>query len=125
MNLPLADDEITVCTLNVNGLLDFHCQYSLKQFWFKNKIDVLFLQETDVSNLKFAKNLEKFFDLYRCYWHFGSIHGRGTSIFVSHSLECTINKYHKDLDGRFQFVDYRLLNEYAPISRTVCLFVGV
>ena len=56
---------------------------------------------------------------------FGDKYGRGTAIFfISHSLNCNIIKYHRDLDGRFQFVDvsidnviYRLINVYAPNNK--------
>ena len=47
--------SINTCTLNVNGLLDRQCQFSLKEFLFQNKVDILFLQETHVSNLKVVK----------------------------------------------------------------------
>ena len=46
---------------------------------------------------------------------------RGTAIFISFSLNFSIVKYHRDLDGRFQYIDikiddllYTLLNIYAP-----------
>ena len=123
-SLPVADDTINFCTLNVNGLLDFRCQFALKNFCLSNKVDVLFLQETHVSSVKVTKNLENYFDFYRCFWNFGTIHSRGTAIFISRSLNFDVLKYHRDLEGRFQFVDididsvkYRLLNVYAPNVR--------
>ena len=117
----LADDTLNVCTLNVNGLLDYNCQYALKSFTFQHKIDVLFLQETHVSNSKVVKNLDSYFNHYRCFWNFGSNFSRGTAILISHSVDFSVIKYHRDLDGRFQYIDvkinnvnYRLLNVYAP-----------
>lgn len=59
--------------------------------------------------------------MYRCFWNFGSNFSRGTAMFISHSIDFVIVKYHRDLDGRFQYIDvkidnvlYRLFNVYAP-----------
>ena len=116
-----TDDTLNVTTLNVNGLLDYKCQFSLKSFCLQHKIDILFLQETHVSNLNFSQKVDNYFDLYKCFWNFGSNFSRGTAIFISHSIDCNVIKYHRDLDGRFQYVDvlinsikYRLINIYCP-----------
>jgi hypothetical protein len=47
-------------------LLDNYCQYSLKCFCLQNNIDILFLQETHVSNLKKVNELNDYFDMYKC-----------------------------------------------------------
>ena len=119
----IANNIINTCTLNVNGLLDNYCQYSLKCFCLQNNIDILFLQETHVSNLKKVNELNDYFDMYKCFWNFGTNFSRGTAIFISHSLDFKINKFHRDLEGRFQYIDvdidcipYRLLNIYAPTN---------
>ena len=123
--MAVADDNlINVSTLNVKGLLNIHCQYALKQFTLLHKVNILFLQETHVYNIKTAKVLENYFDHFKCFWSFGDKYSRGTAIFISHSLDYNIVKYHRDLDGRFQFVDvsidnvlYRLINIYAPNNK--------
>jgi hypothetical protein len=33
---------------------------------------------------------------------------KGTAIFISYNLNFNVIKYHKDLDGRFQFVDVNI-----------------
>jgi exonuclease III len=63
-NLNNANNIINTCTLNVNGLLDNYCQYSLKCFCLQNNRDILFLQETHVSNLKKVNELNDYFDMY-------------------------------------------------------------
>lgn len=62
MSILTENNSINTCTLNVNGLLDRQCQFSLKEFLLQNKVDILFLQETHVSNLKVIKELENYFD---------------------------------------------------------------
>ena len=121
MSILTENNSINTCTLNVNGLLDRQCQFSLKEFLLQNKVDILFLQETHVSNLKVIKELENYFDCFKCFWNFGTPFSKGTAIFISYNLNFNVIKYHKDLDGRFQFVDvniddiiYRLINIYAP-----------
>ena len=59
--------------------------------------------------------------MYKCFWNFGSNFSRGTAIFISHSLNFKVNKFHRDLEGRFQYIDidcipYWLLNIYAPTN---------
>ena len=121
LSILTENNSINTCTLNVNGLLDRQCQFSLKEFLLQNKVDILFLQETHVSNLKVIKELENYFDCFKCFWNFGTPFSKGTAIFISYNLNFNVIKYHKDLDGRFQFVDvniddiiYRLINIYAP-----------
>jgi exonuclease III len=48
MSILTENNSINTCTLNVNGLLDRQCQFSLKEFLLQNKVDILFLQETHV-----------------------------------------------------------------------------
>ena len=47
--------ELNVLTLNVRGLLSNTTQYSLKQLCYNHKLDIVFLQETYVSNMKISK----------------------------------------------------------------------
>jgi exonuclease III len=58
-------------------------QYSLKCFCLQNNIDILFLQETHVSNLKKVNELNDYFDMYKCFWNFGTNFSRGTAIFIN------------------------------------------
>ena len=60
----IAINIINTCTLNVNEFLDNYCQYSLKCFCLQNNIDILFLQETHVSNLKKVNELNDYFDMH-------------------------------------------------------------
>ena len=119
--LSFNQNIVNVATLNVKGLLNVNSQFTLKQFCFSHNVDILFLQETHVHNLKIAKTLDTYFDHFKCFWNFGTNLSRGTAIFISHSLDFSVVKYHRDLDGRFQFVDvlidgipFRLINIYAP-----------
>ena len=86
MSILTENNSINTCTLNVNGLLDRQCQFSLKEFLLQNKVDILFLQETHVSNLKVIKELENYFDCFKCFWNFGTPFSKGTAIFISYNL---------------------------------------
>jgi hypothetical protein len=60
MSIFTENNSINTCTLNVNGLLDRQCQFSLNYVLLQNKVDISFLQDTHVSNLKVIKELENY-----------------------------------------------------------------
>ena len=94
MSIFTENNSINTCTLNVSG----QCRSSLKEFLFQNKVDILFLQETHVSNLKVVKELENYFDCFKCFWNFGTPFSRGTAIFISYNLNFNVIKYHRDIE---------------------------
>jgi hypothetical protein len=68
-----------------------------------------------VSNLKKVNELNDYFDMYKCFWNFGTNFSRGTAIFISHSLDFKINKFHRDLDGRFQYIDIDCIEFFEDV----------
>lgn len=111
--------ELTITSLNCNGLLSQFKQKAISNYCIANGIDVLFLQETHVSNLKLARYVQSFMKCKDSRWSFYNNHSSGVSILFF--IDVDITKYFYDLDGRFVYVDckikncdFRLLNVYAP-----------
>jgi exonuclease III len=59
MSILTENNSINTCTLNVNGLLDRQCQFSLKEFLLQNKVDILFLYEIKIA-VPLLKGVPKF-----------------------------------------------------------------
>ena len=93
---------------------------NLKLLIEKEKLDVLFLQETHVDTLKLGKCIENKLEG-KIIWSFGTNNARGVGIFFNESLDVNIHKFITDPFGRFLIVDVtiesndlRLINVYAP-----------
>ena len=56
----ITNNIINTYTLNINGLLDNFCQYSLKNIAYKIRLIFSFLQETHVSKCKIANKLNAY-----------------------------------------------------------------
>ena len=55
--------DLKIASLNCNGLRSSKKQDLIRDFATRNKIDILFLQETFVDNFKLAKSIEQKFNL--------------------------------------------------------------
>ena len=93
---------------------------NLKLLIEKEKLDVLFLQETHVDTLKLGKCIENKLEG-KIIWSFGTNNARGVGIFFNESLDVNIHKFITDPFGRFLIADVtiesndlRLINVYAP-----------
>ena len=108
-------------TQNCKGLqLDRSKTDCLKILLDKEKIDILFLQETHVDTLKLGKHIENKLDG-KMFWSFGASNARGVGIYLSKFLEFHVHKFITDPFGRFLIVDatieghdFRIINIYAP-----------
>ena len=51
-------NKLKIGSLNINGLLGQSKRFALKDICRSSGVDVLFLQETHVCSINFAKNME-------------------------------------------------------------------
>ena len=107
-------------TLNCNGFKSLRKLESVQYYLEKYRLDILFLQETHVDNLKLGKEIEQSLGG-KILWSLGQTDSRGVGIFVSNRCQTEIIKFHHDVEGRLVYVDidregdqYRLINIYAP-----------
>ena len=112
-------------TQNCRGLhLENDKVLNLKLMLDKEKIDILFLQETHVDNVKLAKSIENKLDG-KLFWSLGSNNARGVGIYFNKHLDVHVHKFITDPFGRFLIIDanvegdvIRLVNVYAPNDGT-------
>ena len=85
-----------------------------------NNINILFLQETHVNDLKFKFQIDKIFNC-QSYWSFGTSDSRGVAILLMNNFSKTVHKFEKDTEGRIvsvkissNFGDLNIVNIYAP-----------
>ena len=86
-------DNFKILSINVRGNIknEEHKGKLLSCVWLNN-INILLLQETHVSDLRYKKDIEKEFDCLS-YWSFGSTDSRGVAIFIMNSFERDIMKF--------------------------------
>ena len=72
-------------------------------------MDVIFLQETHVSNIQQAKLWEQEWGG-KAFWSFGSENSCGCSILLNSKLDYIVNFFHFDHGGRLVVVDVTILN---------------
>ena len=87
-------------------------------------LDIVFLQETHVSNKTQANEISKRW-INHCFWSFGTGKKAGVAIFVSPRLQGKISKFVFDCDGRifsalidFGSCKFNLVIVYAPNTVT-------
>ena len=111
---------LKACTINVNGFRKKHRPPLLFYTMEERGIDVIFLQETHITNPREAKNCARLWKG-RHFWSFGTNRARGCGILLAKDLDYTFVAQQHDSDGRLVVVDidmnghqYRLINVYAP-----------
>ena len=109
-----------IFSINCNGLRGTNRVEFLKDKINKFRIDICFIQETYIGNVKAAKLIESKLGG-KVYWSFTNNRGKGVGIFIRRDFECAVNKFYSDMLGRFIYVDvnidgfdFRLVNVYAP-----------
>ena len=109
-----------MCTVNVNGFRQKFKQKVILERLKERSFDVVFLQETHITNLREGKMAARHWNG-KHFWSFGSNYSRGVGMLIAKDLDYSlVNKQH-DTDGRICCIDidmganqYRLLNIYAP-----------
>ena len=120
--------DIQITTLNINGLSEKKSKAEKlhKLLFYQNqfKWDVIFIQESHVSNILKAKEITKN-SAGKWFWSFGSSSSKGVGIFLSGNLDFRLDHFYYDSNGRILLVDItidvvklRLLNVYLPNSAT-------
>lgn len=111
---------VKIYSLNCKGLKTPHKVALLQQRLEHYKVDICFLQETHVDNIKLAKEIESKLNG-KMFWSFTENKGKGVAIFISKSFDCQIERYKYDFFGRYVYVDldienhsFRFINVYAP-----------
>ena len=108
-------------TINVRGTIkNIEEQGKLLACVQLNNINILFLQETHVNDLKFKFQIDKIFNC-QSYWSFGTSDSRGVAILLMNNFNKTVHKFEKDTEGRIlsvkissSFADLNIVNIYAP-----------
>ena len=111
---------VKICSINLNG---FRAGFKQKIVISRLKnlnFDIIFLQETHLSNLREAKKFSKGWDG-KSLWSFGTNKSRGVGVLLSSQLRYKLDNYTYDHAGRLLCIDLnmagsniRLLNVYAP-----------
>ena len=112
--------SLKISSINVKG---YRQKFKRDIIWSRLvqlNFDIVFMQETHVTNLGEAKKFSKDFDG-KCYWSFGSTRARGVGIMLSSTLDYKYINNTYDFEGRVACVDIdigasklRLINVYCP-----------
>ena len=108
-------------TLNGRGLRKFWKRSVIFARLLDFGVDIIFLQETHVTNKREAEAYMKDIWSGKHYWSFGTNNARGVGTLIAKDLDYTFLKHTYDFEGRTCVVDikmgdknYRLINVYAP-----------
>ena len=112
---------IKIVTYNCNGIKDNAKRSRIfYQFKIDNNCDVVFLQETHLSNVAERRAWETQWPG-KSLWSYGSPHSRGVGILFNSKLDFQLTFFHHDNDGRLLVADivvnkvkWRLINVYCP-----------
>ena len=111
---------LSIATINCNGLRTGHKINLLKTLIQREKVNIVFLQETHVHNLQLGNEIADTLEG-KIIWSFSQPRGRGVGIYLSNTLCFNIHHFQFDPLGRFVVVDLevdstplRLVNIYAP-----------
>ena len=123
--------EINIGDLNVRGLGDYHKRKAIFNFLKKNKLDIVFLQETHVNSIDTAKLWDSEWGT-KTYHSYGTTKSAGVAILINKTLKCEISNVSGDTEGRIISLcvnlDGRkiaLTNIYAPNTDEVEFFEKV
>ena len=109
-----------LATLNCKGLRLQNKLDMLHSLIERECLDILFLQETHVDNLKCGKSIERKIGA-NIFWSFGTTQARGVGVYFKTTLDFHLHKFVSDPFGRFIVIDakiddkeFRIINVYAP-----------
>ena len=107
-------------SLNCNGLSSMTKLETIKRFADDLRYEILFLQETHVSDLKNKLIFETLFNV-KSYWSPGGRKSRGVVIFVKNTAPIKVDNFSNDFEGRILKVNityadtaFCLVNVYLP-----------
>ena len=112
--------DLSIISLNVNGLRDQKKRWLLFNFLHRSKFDLVLLQETHVSSVHdcILWNRESG---YKGYWSLGSSCGCGVSVLAREGLACQNVSFRYDGAGRIVLLDFtynhkdlRVISVYVP-----------
>ena len=114
--------ELSLVSLNCNGLNDPMKRSNIFQLLKLSNVDIVFLQETHCCSMTFAKRWEAEWGG-KCFWSFGSNRSKGVAILFASHLVYSINQFQFDTDGRLISMNiviggnkFNLINIYAPVD---------
>jgi exodeoxyribonuclease-3 len=116
--------EMSVVSLNVNGLRDHRKRRLLFEFLKNEKFDVIFLQETHIATVEDCVKWNKESGL-KGYWSLGLSNSCGVGILLRDpdrlkncTFRCDAAGRIVSLDCTFKSQDLRFINIYAPTDGT-------
>ena len=108
-------------TLNCRGLRQLYKRRIIFARLRELGVDIVFLQETHVTNFREAKAYIKNLWEGKHYWSFGTNNSCGVGILLAKDLDYVFLRHNYDFEGRTSIVDikmgenrFRLINVYAP-----------
>ena len=118
---------LKIATLNIRGIQSNKTSIKIEKLLLLQKthhFDILFLQETHLTNIEYATYITKNWKG-KWFWSFCEHLSKGVGIFISGNLKYKLDQFTYDSQGRVaciyitcQNVKYRLLNIYAPNNPT-------
>lgn len=127
----MTSEKLRVASFNVNGILSPIKRTKILTKMRREKVDIVYLQETHLNNLEHEK-LTKYGYTKLYYSSYKDKHKRGVAILISSKLIFEQSYEHKDKEGRFILVNgtvnrnvYTLFNVYAPPGSDASFFTSV
>ena len=103
----MAGQNITIATLNINGMKTSSTQCQRLQILNTYRFGILFIQETHVDNMSLANSLKNRFNC-DAFWSLGTNWSSGVGILIFPNLNLKIEKFDTDNDGCFILVDLQI-----------------
>lgn len=110
---------LSIATVNCNGMRDYNVKKNIMDVANYKSFDILFLQETHINNMFFAKKYEKLFNA-NGWWSFSINVTGGVGILIKCDLVYDLISFQHDSEGRYIVVDIdinnyklRLINVYV------------
>ena len=131
MVIKMASDKVKIASFNVNGILSPIKRSRIVTKMKKEKIDIVYLQETHLNDLEHKKVIGTGYNkLY--YSTYRAKHKRGVAILISTRIAFEPTFEHKDREGRFVMVKgtingspFTLINVYAPPGSDLTFYTEV
>jgi exonuclease III len=109
----------SVITLNVHGLMDDGKRSRFFQFCRTHSFDVVFIQETHLSNFTLMEQWTKEWGA-KAFWSFGTNHSKGVGILLSKRTLFKVLGFYHDFDGRLVSVSVKVGDEFFKFINVYC-----